>query len=313
MSSPSAQTPPTRSDGLEVWTLQHPTHGLIEVRAGFDPAFKAIHPDWPSEEKDRKKGTDQAQMLTAEDSLLQRAQGRLKNPQTRIEVLVDGAVQHRFDQLESARIALFSDEPIDKLRPMISIGVDRSKPHLKITASPFKEILQVDYREGNTVVEFDPPAGSRGAKRRDTMQSSEFRRTLIPIVEGLGKGGWALAVLILGPIIARILERLAKYLPDWELPDWTLPHLDLPVPDFPELSLPVPRIPFPDITLPQMPEWVELLAEYSKIWVPVVIGIAVGIIALRNHRKSEAQKAAWDAGETNTAEPTGEPTQQKPD
>ena len=33
--------------------------------------------------------------------------------------------------------------------------------------------------------------------------------------------------------------------------------------------------------------------EYSKIWVPVVLGIVVGIVALRNHKRSEKEKAAW--------------------
>lgn len=267
---------------METWSLHHPDYGLIEVRAGFDPEFRAIDPHWPG---DKDAGT----ALTADSSLVERAQLRLKNPPTRVEVLVDGRVQHRFDQLESDRVALFNEKPtVDELRPMVSLGVDRKEPHLRITASPFKEILQIDFREGDTVVEFDPPEGSRGGKRREAMQSSELKRTVIPMLEGLGKGGWALLVLLLGPLLARLL-------PDWEIPEInvpTPPKMDLPVPQLPEMDLPTLDL---SVSLPtiDLPDWAKVIAEYSNIWVPVVMGVAVGVIALRNHRKSEAQKHEW--------------------
>ena len=271
---------------VEVWSLHHPRYGLIEIRAGFDPDFARIHDDWPGKER-------AGHHLSAESSLKERINARRTNPQTRVEILVEGVPQYRFDQLESGRYSVFSTKAPHKLEPMLSLGVDRSKPHVKIVASPFKEILHVDFREGSSVVEFDPPQGSRGEKRRQSMESSSFRRTAIPIVEGIGKGGWALLLLVLGPILSRFLDWLLQFVPDWELPDITLPHLDLPVPQLPQLTLPTPNIRFPDIPLPEIPEWVALLAEYSKIWVPVLIGIALGIIALRNHRKSEAEKEKW--------------------
>ena len=274
---------------METWSLNHPEYGLIEVRVGFDRDFAAEDPSWPGDETD-KPGT----LATAESSLKERIKLWTNNPAERMEVRVDGAVQHRYNDVNSTRLPLFGDGPKDELETPMLVGLDRAKPHLKLQVSSLDELLSVEFREGDTVVEFDPPAGSRGARRRETMESSELKRTLIPMAEGLGKGGWALAVLVLGPIISRFVSWLLGFLPDWDLPDFPdiqLPHMDLPVPSLPELNLPMPDIDLPE--LPEVPEWALWLLEYSKIWVPVIIGIVIGVVALRNHRRSEREKAAW--------------------
>lgn len=276
---------------METWSLNHPDYGLIEVRVGFDRDFAAEDASWPGDEAE-KPGT----MATAESSLKKRLQLWVANPSERMEVRVGGAVQHRYSDVNSTRLPLFGDGPKDELETPMLVGLDRAKPHLKLRVSGLDELLSVEFREGDTVVEFDPPAGSRGARRRETMQSSELKRTLIPMAEGLGKGGWALAVLVLGPILSRFFKWLLGFLPDWDLPDWHLPHMDLPVPELPKLDLPLPDINWPDLDLPdlpEVPEWALWLLEYSKIWLPVVIGIVVGVIALRNHKRSEREKAAW--------------------
>lgn len=273
---------------METWSLDHPKYGLIQIRVGFDRDFAAENPDWPGDETD-KEGT----LATDEHTLLERVKLWAQNPSERMEVLVDGTVQHRYIDVNSTRLPLFGNGGA-KLEPPMGIGVDRQKPHLKLRASGFDELLSVEFREGDTIVEFDPPEGSRGAKRRRSMESSSLKRTLIPMAEGLGKGGWALAVIVLGPIISRIIDRLLSYLPDWDLPDISVPHMDLPVPHLPQLDLPLPQINWPDVNLPDLPEWVLVAMEYSKIWVPILIGVVVGLVALRNHKKSEQQKAAWD-------------------
>lgn len=273
---------------METWSLNHPKYGLIELRVGFDRDFAAEDPEWPGDETD-KEGT----LATDEHTLRERIELWAKNPSERMEVRVDGTVQHRYNDVNSGRLPLFGNGGA-KLETPMGIGVDRQKPHLKLRASGFDELLSVEFREGDTIVEFDPPEGSRGAKRRRTMESSSLKRTLIPMAEGLGKGGWALAVIVLGPIVSRIIDRLLRYLPDWELPDITLPHMDLPVPHLPQMDLPLPQINWPEVDLPDLPEWVLVALEYSKIWLPILIGVVVGIVALRNHKKSEQQKAAWD-------------------
>ena len=35
------------------------------------------------------------------------------------------------------------------------------------------------------------------------------------------------------------------------------------------------------------------MADYSKVWVPVVIGIAVGLMAVKNNEKSKERKEKW--------------------
>lgn len=274
---------------METWSLNHPEYGLIEVRVGFDREFAAEDPSWPGDEAD-KPGT----LATAESSFKERIKLWTNNPAERMEVRVDGAVQHRYNDVNSTRLPLFGDGPKDELETPMLVGLDRAKPHLKLRVSSLDELLSVEFRKGDTVVEFDPPAGSRGARRRETMESSELKRTLIPMAEGLGKGGWALAVLVLGPIISRFISWLLGFFPDWNLPDFPdiqLPHMDLPVPPLPDFNLPVPDIDLPEF--PEVPEWVLWLLEYSKIWVPVIIGIVIGVVALRNHRRSEREKAAW--------------------
>lgn len=275
---------------METWRLDHPTVGLIEVSVGFDHDFAAHDPTWPAVEGD-KLGA----LPTAESTVRERIRLRRTNPQVRVQVTVAGEVQHRYSDLETGRFPLFGPGPQDELEVPISLGTDRSKPHLMLRVSALKELQSVEFREGHSVVEFDPPAGSRGARRRESMESSDLKRTLIPMAEGLGKGGWALAVLVLGPIVGRLLDKLLSYLPDVDLPDFALPHLDLPVPQLPHVDLPVPQLDLPELNVPQLPEWVVWLMDYSKIWVPVIIGIAVGVIALRNHRKSEQEKSAWEA------------------
>lgn len=282
---------------LETWVLDHPDYGCIEVRSGFDKDFLADDPDWPGELPEKFKGDpDAGKRAPADAKPWTRLAEFTKNPPLRLQVIVDGKVQHQYESLEqgTARIPLRGPGKKDKLEVLVNLGTERSKPHLRLVVNTFKDILQIEFREGSTVVEFDPPAGSRGERRREMMQSSTLRRTAIPIVEGIGKSGWAIAVLVLSPLVGRFLDWLSQFLPDWELPHFTLPHVDLPVPDLPQVTLPTPNIALPSLpSLPPLPEWVDLLMEYSKIWMPIVIGIVVGVIALRNYRKSEAEKEQW--------------------
>ena len=88
-----------------------------------------------------------------------------------------------------------------------------------------------------------------------------------------------------------MIEWLARLFPDFTIPP--LPDLYLPVTNFPALYLPVPHLNVPP--LPELPAWVDTVMEYRKMWLPIVIGIGVGIIALRNYRRSEETKKKWQA------------------
>ena len=291
---------------LETWVLDHPDYGRIEVRSGFDKDFRAEDPDWPGELPERFAENPYAGERAPADAKPWERLGEFRsNPPLRLQVLVDGEVQHQYDSLEqgSNRIPLRGPGRKEKLQTFLNVGTDRSKPHLRLQVNTFKDILQVEFREGSTVVEFDPPAGSRGERRREMMQSSPVKRTAIPILEGVGKAGWAIAVIVLGPLVGRIMSWLSQFLPDWDLPDITLPHVDLPVPDLPQVTLPTPNLDLPH--LPPLPEWVGIVMEYSKIWMPILVGIVVGVLALRNYRKSEAEKEQWRAKRKATSAPEG--------
>ena len=96
---------------------------------------------------------------------------------------------------------------------------------------------------------------------------------------------------LFGPLASRFFDWLLQFVPDFEI---TLPSIYIPVPSLPQIYLPTPAIAWPDIDFPDPPVWLMFLMEYSRIWVPIVIGLAVGIIAVRNHRKSEREKQLWE-------------------
>lgn len=129
--------------------------------------------------------------------------------------------------------------------------------------------------KGQPGVELDPPEGSKAAKRYEEMATSRWKRVLYPLWSGLGKSGWAIGVLVLSPIIASILkkifswisERLAAVTIPW--PNWNLPSADIPV-------------------------WVEFLLAYSKVWIPILIGLVFAVVAVRPHRRSQAVKNNWE-------------------
>ena len=263
---------------METWRLEHPEVGTIEVQRGYDAEFAEMG-EWPKKAKDFTP-------VPGDASLAERVQLWQKNPSPRLQIVVNGQVRSRHDRPRGGRYSL--KKKIEKDLTLLENSAPRTKPYLDIQASPFGELLDVYYHNGEEAVALDPPAGSVGEKRRHAMEESSFKRVLYPLLGGLGKSGWAIGVIVLGPIISRILSRL---LPDWELPEINLPDIALPVPEFPQIELPVPNLDFNiDIDLP---DWLVFLMDYSKVWVPLIIAIVVGIQAVRNAKKSEEKKQQW--------------------
>lgn len=272
---------------METWTLNHPTLGRIEFQRGYDAEFAELDDTWPEEAKEY---TD----VPVDAGIKQRLEALSSNPPVRGRILLNGKVLHRLSTMNKGRYALKDSVEEDKLTTE-NIGLDRSKPHLKLTTNLFNDVLELEYRKGSEIVLFEPPEGSRGEKRREAMESSTLKRVGFPILAGLGKGGWAIAVILLSPLISRLVQWIASFLPDInislpEMPE--LPSIELPTPTLPQIQLPTMSFNF-DIDLPEAPGWVLFMAEYSKIWVPVLIGIVIGLLALRNHKKSEETKRAW--------------------
>lgn len=272
---------------METWTLNHPELGLIEFQRGYDADFAELDDTWPEEAQDYKP-------VPVEAGIKQRIDGILENPSVRARVLLNGEVLHRLRTINNGRYLLEPNLKEDELTTE-NVGADRSKPQLKVTSNVFNDVLEIEYRKDSEVVLFDPPPGSRGEKRLQAMEASTLKRVGFPILTGLGKGGWAIAVIILTPLISRLVQWLLSLLPDFNI-NWptlpTLPTIELPTPNLPQIQLPTPSFNF-DINLPPAPDWLLFLLEYSKVWIPILIGIAIGIFALRNYKKSEETKRAW--------------------
>ncbi|GAB48516.1 hypothetical protein [Mobilicoccus pelagius] len=284
---------------MEVWTLHHPQQGVIELEQGFDAEFVGRYPDWPVPDSDTdENGAPKSGVRAGIDAgPRERVERWVRNPPLRLQVTVDGRVVGRYSGTADGDLPLMGRRGITKLASVGS-ALSRSKPHLRIRANTFDDLLEVYYRDADSIIEVDPPAGSRGAKRREAMASSDVKRVAYPFLAGLGKAGWAIAIFVLGPIIGRLLPHWDVDLPDVPWPDLPpLPQIHLPVPGFPRIHLPVPHLdlpPLPDLPdLPPLPPWLVTVLEHDQFWKPVLIGLVLGVIGLRNHRRSEAEKARW--------------------
>ncbi|XNY99840.1 hypothetical protein ACL90Y_08745 [Micrococcus luteus] len=321
---------------MEVWTLNHPEHGLLELRQGFDAEFLAEDPGWPQPESDAEAaptehpadgrpahapeerhpttGTQEkvtepssgsrevklhGERAPLDASLPARVRARLKNPPLRLQVRIDGEVTGRYPRTGVDEIRLKNPRTGDDGWSTFGSDAGSSRRRLKIQSTMLGDLLAVQLREGASVVEFDPPAGSRGAKRQEAMESSSMKRVLYPLMGGFGKAGVAIFFLLVFPLLAQLL-------PDIELnmPQFRLPHIHLPVPVLPQIHLPVPRLPAWEVDLPPLPGWLVTILEYDQVWKPILIGLVVGVIAVRNHRKSQRQKAEWAAKKQSPAERT---------
>ena len=275
---------------MEKWALNHPELGLIELEVGYDSEFLELDPTWPESPEDDEDITP----VTADSGIKERFAALMTNPSIRARILLNGQVLHRLSSISSARYALQDSVEEGKLTAE-DVGLNRAKPHLKVTSNLFKDILEVEFRQDSEIALFDPPVGSRGEKRREAMESSTLKRVGLPILAGLGKGGWAISVIVLAPLFSRLVKWLLSFLPEFDisLPSLPkLPQLELPTPSLPHINVPTPNINI-NINMPELPAWVVFLLDYSKVWVPILIGIAVGIFALRNYKKSEETKRAW--------------------
>ncbi|MCV7635728.1 hypothetical protein M3B10_005830 [Micrococcus luteus] len=304
---------------MEVWTLHHPDLGVIELEQGFDAEFLARDPEWPLEDswaggddgtpaggRERSRVGERA---GPDASFRERFTRWRQNPPQRLQVRVDGQVRGRFKATTNGVLPLKGAPAALKLADVTG-SVSREKPHLRIQSSLFGELLQVEFREADAVVEFEPPADSRGERRHQAMESSSVKRVAYPLLGGLGKAGWAILLLVVIPLLGRLL-------PNWdvELPAFRPPRIHLPVPVWPRIELPVPvypriHLPVLHVDLPALPAWLVTVLEYDQIWKPILFGLGVGLVSLRNHRRSEAEKARWAQTLANTKMKTDEKSAQ---
>lgn len=272
---------------LESWDLHHPKLGHLTVQFGYDSDFHEVDPQWPGDPKEYMP-------VEVGDSVKHRLTARIKNPPLRTQISHDGRILRRLADVPTTRVPLAA-RPKDKLGELESMIAPppKDKPSVSFQRNIFGEVISVSFRRGNEVIEFDPPAGSRGEAYLKALESSQVKRFFFTSAAGLGKGGWALFVVLFGGFFGRILDWLLSFLPDWDLPDIELPHIALPVPRFPDIALPTPR--WPDWNLPDPPGWLVFIMDYTNVWIPILVGVVAGVLAMRNHKKSEDKKKQWQS------------------
>lgn len=254
----------------EVWRLEHPEHGLLEVAVGKPASLLTVDPGFPIGEEPSGPWATQGFVL-----------------------LRDGALVARFGRTKDKKFSITSEPPADSTFSEDDILV--GKPRVALTVAAFgNAVRHVTFHGSDEVVHFDPPPGSSAQERMASIEASPWKRVVYPITDGLGKASWAIFAIVVVPVIIRILERLWPDvdipLPDINLPSIPTPDINLPSIPTPEINL--PSIPWPSIDLPP---WVEFLLEYTKVWVPVVIGIALAVAAVRHSRASRRTRERWEA------------------
>lgn len=272
--------------GPEVWRLVHPRHGTLEVAVGDPEQLRMVDPDFPRKKKDADKAS---------------AEKAQANPG--FVVLCDGAVVARARQIGDHKISITADPPE---RGKFTSGLAAvSGPRVQMNSSAFATaVRQVTFREGKEVVHFDPPPGSAAEARLESIAASPWKRVLYPVAAGVGKSGWAIAMIMLLPLLSRLLSPVLDWIAE-RIPDFDLPWPDISLPSIPWPDITLPSIDLPEVTLPG---WVQFLLEYSKVWIPLLIGVAIAVVAVRHSRRSRRIRRAWEAEQGESSDPPGSDT-----
>ena len=214
----------------------------------------------------------------------------------------DDVVIARLTSTKPAKMRLRTSMPAGEVTTKITT-TDGNRIIVDVAAGK-RFVTTIHVKTDDDVVAFDPPAGSKGAERQAAMDASPWKRVVYPILGGFGKAGWAISILILGPLFGKLLDPIIEFIAwlltpiiQWLLdliPDVSIPWPDIHLPqiDLPDIPWPdLPDIPWPSIDLPS---WVVWLIDHPKTWTPIVLAIFLGIGAARNNKKSQATKAQWE-------------------
>ena len=219
-------------------------------------------------------------------------------------VACDGEVVHRAKALSGGREQVLKHLAAGYGSEVnVLLGKDKRLCWLQIDKRADGEILSVFVRQEkkDPWVSMSAPQGSVGAKRIAAMESSPLKAFLLPLVVGLGKTGWLIAVLLLGPVFAAAIKWLKSLFPDvhinWPQLNINWPDINIPWPDinWPQFHIPWPdiHIPFPDISGWPVWDWLAWLDDHSLLK-PLLVGIVVGTIAFRRYRRSAKAKNSWN-------------------
>lgn len=276
----------------EVWKLVHPRHGTLEVVVGVPAQLRSVDPDFPLGEKGREgDDNDDDNNDPAEAHPAVRASST-----PGFVLLRDGAVVARSRQIGDHKVSITADPPESGETTTNLSAV--TGPRMLMRSSVFNSaVRQVTFREGREIVHFDPPPGSEAEARLEAIAASPWKRVVYPLAAGVGKSGWAIAMILLLPVLGRLISPVINWVTE------RIPDIDIPWPDISLPSIPWPDISLPSIDLPEvtLPGWVEFLLEYSKVWIPLLIGVAIAVVAVRQSRRSHRIRKQWEADQVESS------------
>lgn len=268
----------------EIWRLQHPQLGPFSVAVGNRAQLTEVDPQFRSDD--------------------------MEGPQKGCVFFRGTRVLARASQLGSHRVAVHpedddartgsSDEQPDQApaTEAKSLLLSFADPRIVVKAvGGGTRVAHVRFKDGSQVAEFAPPEGSWAARRQAAMEASPWKRAVYPLMEGLGRAGAAIAGIVLLPLILRLLDPVWSFLGRL-LPDLGIPWQQISLPRLPWPEIDLPSIPWPSI---ELPEWAGFLLEYSKVWVPLLIGIAVAVGALRTARRTRRTRQDWQVRPSSPA------------
>lgn len=302
---------------METWLLQHPEQGRIEVKIGTREELLAgdqLLPELTATGRKLRgarleRFADAIPVRQARDVARSYGERMLHNQARSMLVLRNGEVLARVEKPRDIRVNLTKPQMVSKedqennKRSWLPFSnAEPKKPQVEIRVGALRDVTSVYYKNDTEVLALTPSEGSFGARREAAMRASSWKRTMYPILTGMGKAGWAIFMFIILPLLGKLWDWLKQFLPDTNIPwpdihiPW--PHVHIP---WPHIHIPWPHfhIPWPDIHIPiphiHLPDWLLWLIDHPKMWIPIVAGIGIGIMALRNHKKSEATKQEWRA------------------
>lgn len=294
----------------EVWRLVHPDRGTLAVAVGTADELRTLDPDYPVRKKSKNNDNDdnnnddnddddeatRSESDASADVGSKGGDAKADGEKDPAEaspgfvLLRDGALVARAREIGDHKVSLEAEPPgSGKFTSGLSAF---SGPLVQMRSSAFSTaVRQVTFRDGKEVVHFDPPPGSAAEARLDAIAASPWKRVVYPLAAGVGKSGWAIAMILLLPLLGRLLERIFDWIAE------RVPDIEIPWPDVTLPSIPWPDISVPSVNLPEvsLPGWAEFLLEYSKVWIPLLIGVALGVLAVRHSRRSRRIKRKWEA------------------
>lgn len=173
-------------------------------------------------------------------------------------------------------------KPGQVTRPSFMVG----KPKLRFETTGLREIVAVYYMGEDGTVSFPPPPGGFAEQRMREIEASPAKRVLYPVLGGFAKAGSALAWLVVLAVGSAVFGPLKQVIRDAVFSSvraffaWLLAPIRWVAERLGEL-------------VPDLPEWVERVMEYRKFWLPILIGIVIGVGAWRRSCRARSQKPGW--------------------